>query len=161
MTFDHPSDARVRALWADLADPGLLTPHIGRPHMTFAQVAPEDVEAAGAALADIAHGVHGLRVAIDSLGVFPGEQPVLFLNPVPSGRLLALHRRIHLALQNGGIEHDGPFQRYVPGEWVPHVTLGRLKDETRLGDALAIANGFRLRFELTGVALGSFHSPLR
>jgi len=150
---DVASDARIRRMWSLLEDPELILPNIGRPHITAALVAEDDRETAGEALAGIAGNMQGMRIAFDSLGLFPGEQPVLFLNPVASGGLLALHRRIHDALRLSGIRSLGP--NYDPGQWVPHLTLGRVSDAERLGPALAIANRFRLRFEVTFVALAA------
>lgn len=159
LTFDPPSDARVRGFWTALESTGQLVPNLGRPHMTLAQIPPDSFDVADDALAGVAAGFSRMTIGFDSLGFFPGEQPVLFLNPVASGTLLALHRRIHIALHGAGIAHEGPNGRYAPGEWVPHVTLGRLKHVSGLPDATGIANGFRLRFELTAIALGSLHSP--
>ena len=162
MTFDSASDARIRGFWSSLESQGLVVPNLGRPHLTLAQIAPGDLERAGDALADVSSGVHGTRLAFDSLGIFPGEQPVLFLNPVANAGLLALHRRVHDALRKGGIARDGVHGRYnhhyLPGTWVPHVTLGRLVGAAMLGEAIAIANGFRLRFDVTGVTLAAIRS---
>ncbi|MGC4191887.1 MAG: 2'-5' RNA ligase family protein [Thermomicrobiales bacterium] len=161
MTFDTVSDTRIRQLWSALETPGLIVPNLGRPHLTLALIDEADLGAAGDALADLAAGMHGTTIAVDSIGLFPGEQPVLFLNPVASGVLLALHRRVHAALRNVGIVTDGPGHNYVPGRWVPHVTLGRAIDAAALDPAIRIANRFRLRFEVTGIALMAVRTELQ
>ena len=158
MTFDSSTDARIRRFWSVLEAEGLIVPNLGRPHMTLAQIDPDDLDRAADALAEVAAGVHGTRLLIDSLGLFPGDQPVLFLNPVANGGLLAMHRRVHDALRKSEVAREGSHGHYLPGSWVPHVTLGRLHEASRLGDALAIVNGFRLRFEVTAVALSAMRT---
>lgn len=158
MTFDSTADARIRRLWKVFEDRALILPNTGRPHLTLAQIDPDALDRAAEALADVASGTNGTRLAFDSLGVFSGQQPVLFLNPVASAGLLALHRRVHEALRRSGIAHQGEHGHYTPGNWVPHVTLGRLHHAGRLGEAMTIANGFRLRFEVTGIALSAMRS---
>lgn len=156
LLLDTASDVRIRRMWSMLADPGLIQPNLGRPHITVALVEDDDHETIREALADIGTSVHGMRLAFDSLGVFPGEQPVLFLNPVASGGLLALHRRIHDALRRAGVSSLGP--NYDPGRWVPHLTLGRVPEAGSLGPALAVANRFRLRFDVTLVAIAAMRT---
>jgi 2'-5' RNA ligase len=153
VTFDSSADARIRRFWSALEAEDLIVPNLGRPHITLAQIAPDDLGRAADALAEVAAGVHGTRLMVDSLGLFPGAQPVLFLNPVVNAGLLALHRRVHDALRKVEIAREGTQGHYLPGSWVPHLTLGRLRKASCLGEALMIANGFRLRFEMTGVAL--------
>lgn len=158
MTFDTASDTRIRRLWKAFEDHALILPNVGRPHMTMAQIEVDALEGAAGALAEVASGMHGTRLAFDSIGLFPGEQPVLFLNPVASAGLLALHRRVHDALRKADSTLVAGPGHYLPGNWVPHVTLGRLHAAASLGEAMTIANEFRLRFEVTGIALSALRS---
>ncbi|MGC4106084.1 MAG: 2'-5' RNA ligase family protein [Thermomicrobiales bacterium] len=160
MTFDTASDARIRRYWASLESRNLVIPNLGRPHLTLAQIDPDDHERAGEALADVATGIHGMVIAFDSLGVFPGEQPILFVNPVANAGLLAAHRRVHEALRKAEVGREGSQGHYLPGSWVPHVTLGRVHDASLLGEAVTVASDFRLRFTMTGIALASMRSDV-
>lgn len=61
-----------------------------------------------------------MALQIESVGMFPGEQNVLFLAPVVSEELLALHQRCHAALA----AYDATlWEHYRLSRWVPHVTL--------------------------------------
>lgn len=146
LVFDPASERRVRGFWTALSDRGLIEPNAGRPHLTVGRVSGDILERTGEILADLSENVGGARIAVDSLGVFTGQAPVLFLNPVPNGALLSLHRRVHAALRAGGIETLEQF--HEPTRWAPHVTLGHVYDATQLGEAMTVANQFRLRFEL-------------
>ena len=95
LVFDHASERRVRGFWTELSNHGLIAPNVGRPHLTVGRIAGDDLERTSEILADLSESVGGARIAVDSIGVFTGDSPVLFLNPVPNGALLSLHRRAH------------------------------------------------------------------
>jgi len=66
-------------------------------------------------------GVDGSGV--EGLGAYSlGKQPqgVVFLGVVVTETLLALHRRVHVAL---GAFRESCWAHYLPGAWVPHVSL--------------------------------------
>lgn len=151
LVFDAASERRIRGFWTELSQHGLIALNVGRPHLTVGRVSGDDLERASEILADLSESVGGARIAVDSIGVFTGESPVLFLNPVPNGSLLSLHRRAHAALRKGGVDSLERF--HDPERWVPHVTLGHVHAESQLGEALGVANQFRLRFELTVIAV--------
>jgi len=91
-----------------------------------------------------------------SLGVFHGEEGVLFAAPVPTRDLLALHAAWHERLDGPSGEED-----YRPDGWMPHVTLTTgLRGEER-ARALAIAQaGLPIRGAFEGVAVLRFHPEL-
>jgi 2'-5' RNA ligase len=119
---DPRTDAVVRRLWRRLESAGvptLLSHTHGRhvPHLTYAALRDGSV-------ADV----------VELLGALPEQPPLLlhldamgtfrrsrcWLAPAVTGTLVARQEAVVDALQRGGIELH---RHYLPGTWVPHVTL--------------------------------------
>ena len=103
-----------------------------RPHVTFAVA--EVVGEAGLRAAERAGGGR-LELAMDLLGVFGGDQGVLFLGVTPTQALVAAHAAVHAALPGDG---GGPYGHFRPGVWVPHCTLAAGLDGGALGRAVSV-----------------------
>jgi 2'-5' RNA ligase len=71
-------------------------------------------------LARFAEAVQPITVRLANIGIFAGARSVLFLSPVVTEQLLALHHRFHDAF---GAFAGSCWEHYRPGRWVPHVTL--------------------------------------
>lgn len=90
------------------------------PHISLAIYDDLHVDAFLPRLAAFAGEVRPIPVPLASLGIFPGAASVIFVAPVVSDGLLALHRHYHKAFA----DHDAAaWGHYRPGFWVPHVTL--------------------------------------
>jgi 2'-5' RNA ligase len=106
-------------------------------HVTFAvadrvgEAAVRAAEAAGAT--GRSGGGGGLEVTLDAMGVFCGDQGVLFLGVTPTTELVAAHGAVHAALDGDG---GGPHGHFRPGVWVPHCTLAAGLDGPALGRAV-------------------------
>jgi hypothetical protein len=81
-----------------------------------------------------------------SVGIFLGERSVLFLAPVVTEPLLALHRRVDEHIQGLALPM---FELYRPGRWVPHCTLAMDLAPPELEVALRIAAAFPLPLTAT------------
>ncbi len=136
LTFDPPTDERVRHMWEALRAAGLPTlarhtGHTNRPHVTLDsrdQVAPE----AEAGLAAVAARLP-LDVRIGTLLLFHAKRRwVLARHVVVDQPLLELHAHVAEVLGDGG----SPLT--VPGRWVPHLTLARGLSDEQLPQALAV-----------------------
>jgi 2'-5' RNA ligase len=99
-------------------------PHgVAEPHVSLAVYDERDAvdpDKLVAALDRLAPRHAPTPVTFASAGVFPTEERVLFLAPVVTPQLLALHHAYHsLAAELR------PWCRphYLPGNWVPHCTL--------------------------------------
>jgi 2'-5' RNA ligase len=136
LTFDRPTDERVRAEWDALRDAGLpsLARHTGasnRPHLTLDSRDEVGAEAEEA-LADVAERLP-LEVRVGTLLLFHARRRwVLARHVVVDAPLLALHQHVHAVLGPGG----SPVT--APGRWVPHLTLARGVPDDLLGAALAV-----------------------
>ena len=98
--LDPTTEATVWGLRRALAAAGLptLAGTRERPHLSLVRFDPADPAwpaAAGRALAALAAGEAPLDVVFPCLGVFTHPAAFVFLAPVVSEALLALHRRVH------------------------------------------------------------------
>jgi 2'-5' RNA ligase len=81
-----------------------------------------------------AEPVEPIPIRLASIGVFPGARSVLYLGPVVTEELLALHRRYHGALAGFA---QSCWEHYRPARWVPHVTLAVEVEPESLGEVFA------------------------
>ncbi len=94
-----------------------------------------------------------LPVTLACLGVFPGDEGIVFYGVTVTTGLLLLHRRFHAAFTPQASDWS-PF--YEPGVWVPHCTLAYGLMPERLPEALALLQSQllpSLSGLLTGIAL--------
>lgn len=136
LTFDRPTDERVRAEWELLRDAGLpsLARHTGptnRPHLTL-DSREELAAGAEAGLVAVADRLP-LPLRIGTLLLFHAKQRwVLARHVVVDRALLELHEDVASRLGPGG----SPLT--APGRWVPHVSLARGLRDDQLPEALAL-----------------------
>ncbi|UGT60816.1 2'-5' RNA ligase family protein [Nocardia asteroides] len=136
LLLDAAAESAVRAQWRALAAAGLPSQaaHTGasnRPHVTAA-VAAELAPEAEAALCELEF--EPFPITLGSPVVFGRGRFVLVRLVIPTRALLALHRRIHVAV--GGAP-DIP-ENSEPDAWTPHVTLARRLPPERLGAAIEL-----------------------
>ncbi len=95
---------------------------------------------------------HRPPLSIESLGIFPGEQSLVFLAPIVSPGLLDLHREVHQLLQGAGAF---PAPYYLPGHWTPHCALATRVPPHLVSQVVAIGRGIsfplHIRIEEIGV----------
>lgn len=144
--FDAKAASSVVAMWRSLASRGVSDDAIRLgypPHLTLA-VFPDSADPVRllAAARDGAAEWTRLPITLASLGLFPGAPTAMFLAPVVTPALLALHAAL---LTAPGTETVDP--HYRPGYWVPHVTLAKDLSEA----AMAVAALDPLRLPLAGV----------
>jgi 2'-5' RNA ligase len=71
-------------------------------------------------LALIARETAPFNIRTAGLGMFTGENPVVYINIVKDSQLLELHQHIWLETQSMG---SGISPLYAPDQWMPHITL--------------------------------------
>ncbi|MEZ4673270.1 MAG: 2'-5' RNA ligase family protein [Caldilineaceae bacterium] len=124
LDFDAESAAAITALTATIYDTcgGLHLTGIGhRPHLSLAvfdSIVPARLESI---LQHLAQTTAPFVVQVAAVGTFPGPQGVVFLAPVVSATLLAVHTSFHDQLATAGL---AAHSYYRPGNWVPHCTVG-------------------------------------
>ena len=133
--FEDNADRVIHKWVHELVDLGLDDRLINidmKPHLTLAEFDFADLSKVEKLLADFAASNAPIDIKFSSLGVFPGELGVLFLNPVVSEQLVSFHRRLNSKLGKC-CEDFSPL--YSEENWVPHCTLGLDYDELQMGKA--------------------------
>lgn len=136
-----------------------LTAIGAHPHLSltvFAHLEPTSIDAL---LVEFAATTPPLPVTFAAVGIFPTKQGVVYLAPVVTVDLLTLHARFHHLLKRLALPGNS---YYLPGNWMPHCTVGLDLPLDKLGQAVMLchhADVFRA-VTLTTVRLIEFH-PVR
>lgn len=120
--FDPAGERPLRRLIDRLPAHGIQSrrPTAARPHVSLAVFDQVDVEQLSETLGEFARECRPLCLHLGSIGVFAGGEGVVFLAPVVTVELLALHGALHrLASVVAGARRE----HYLPGRWVPHCTV--------------------------------------
>lgn len=138
LRFDHALSARIVQVQRALAQRGLrLMPQAAAaPHVSLAVYDERGLDPAPlAAMTErFAAKNEPLPISFASLGVFPGEERVLFLAPAPSRALLDVHAAWHALVADLA---GNCWSYYRPGHWVPHCTLCTALPASDLARAIA------------------------
>ena len=102
------------------ATDSLLSRMHALPHVSLAVFEEVDIGKLVSVVETFAASTPPFSLRFGSLGLFPGEENVVFLAAIVTKELLALHEKLHSALSDAGIESDPD---YRPGSWVPHCTI--------------------------------------
>lgn len=127
--LDEEHTARVEALWEELHKScGLtcvqMTPV---PHFSWHIAEKYDFKQLEEKLALITRQTHPFTIRTAGLGVFMGENPVVYIQIVKDYQLLELHQHIWEETQPMG---SGVNSLYAPDQWMPHITLAN-RDVTK------------------------------
>lgn len=139
LVLDDGAEAAVRGEWAALAGAQLSSMGANgsasnRPHVTLLARPEVPVDALAAAGLDDALPLPLLLGPPMLFGA--GDRRVLVRAIAPSGALLALQARVREA---AGAHDDA--DAFLPGSWMPHVTLARRLRVDDLPSALALLGG--------------------
>jgi 2'-5' RNA ligase len=143
MFFDDHADAAVRKIWDLLAAHGLpslatRTHRRHRPHVSLT-VTESMADADLAALRSVLTNRHP-ALHLHVLGMFPGDEGVLFLAPTVTADLLTFHTQVHAVLADQPIQH---WPYYLPGNWVPHCTLAQGLDRDGRATAIRLLHDYQ------------------
>lgn len=122
--YDDASEQAVREVWDGLGTaighPSLS--ELGaRPHISLA-VYDNGLDTAGFSerLLEFAQTIDPFDFRLSSVGTFPGPEGVVFLAPVVTSRLLAVHARFHEVFSK---HESSGMAYYLQDNWVPHCTV--------------------------------------
>jgi 2'-5' RNA ligase len=153
--LDEPWRERVEEIWAELKAVFQLAAIATstEPHFTYHAADGYDRAPIDAQLARLASTTPRFEVETHGLGVFHGEETVLFLHVTPAPALRAVHAAVWSAAE--GIAADvRPV--YAAETWVPHITLaiGDLRQE-QLPDIMTLLarREYRWRMPATNLCL--------
>ncbi|MDB5233602.1 MAG: hypothetical protein JWR44_595 [Hymenobacter sp.] len=123
------------------------------PHLTYQLAGVKKLSALKAALAEVAATTAPFAVHTTGLGVFPGEQPVIYIPVLRTDALNALHRRILAATAPLCLRTD---KFSGPDCWLPHISLA-LHDTTPalVGPVLTYLNQetYNLKINIDNLAI--------
>jgi len=162
LLLDEATERAVRADWDALADRGLssLAAHVApsnRPHVSLYS---------GTTL-DRAIALHGAAVEIPfGIRLGPpilfgaGPRRVLARSVVPSAALLGLHAAVVDQVRARGADvDDDDDAAFLPGNWIPHVTIARRVQVSSLEVALGLL-GPEVEGTVVGIRLWDSESRL-
>lgn len=126
-----------------------------RPHVTLAICDDADEARMCEIVEELSHEIPAHPVAFSSMGIFPGEQTVLFLAPVISEELLGAHRSVHERLPDFT---QTPWKLYTPNRWVAHASLALKLPHDGLRKAVdtIMENVFPITGEMVELGVGEF-----
>ena len=123
------------------------------PHLTYQLAGIEKLDTLKNVLDKLASTTPRFTAHSTGLGVFPGQQPVIYIPVLRSDRLNALHRHLLRAIAPLCSQTD---KFSSPDLWLPHISLA-LHDTTPelLGPVLMYLNEetYNLTFEIENVAI--------
>lgn len=120
--LDDPHREMVDSIWGELKAVFGLQGVIGstRPHFTYHVAEAYDADTISDALRGVARATVPFAIETHGLGVFRGDETVLYLHVSPSPALMAVHQRVWDAVAS--IAADAK-PVYAVETWVPHITL--------------------------------------
>jgi len=123
LLLDAPAERAVRAVWRRLEELGvgsLLSHTHGRhvPHLSFASLRSYALEEVASALTQLPSPAMNAPLHFDGLGLFRRSR--CWLLPAVTGELLERQASVVRAVVGTGADLH---KHYVPGSWLPHLTL--------------------------------------
>jgi 2'-5' RNA ligase len=154
--LDDVHTARVEALWDELNQScGLTCIQMSPfPHFSWHIAEQYTLSHLEDKIALIAQHTAPFTIRTAGLGVFTGENPVVYIQIVKDHHLLNLHQHIWEETQALGA---GISPLYAPSQWMPHITLAnRDVTENNLPCIFSILGGrtFTWEIEVNCFALG-------
>lgn len=158
LTLDPVSTEAVRTLWHALTERGVnpTLPQLNaQPHISLAVYETLDPAAMGDELAAFAGELAPIDTVFSAVGTFPTNEGVVYLAPVVTAELLAIHARFHARMEQLGLRSNA---YYRPGHWVPHCTIALEIPPADIPTAIALARASNVfgPISLTAVELIEF-----
>lgn len=133
--FDDDASKKINKWTYDLVDLGLDRRYINigmKPHLTLAEFNQTDLGSTEKLLQEYAAKKSSISLNFSSLGIFPTEQGVLFLNPSVSSDLTIMHQELNELLSDCCSDFS---PLYNEENWVAHCTLGLDYNEEQMHQA--------------------------
>lgn len=122
--LDQESTDFVRGLWAAIANefgPGASPPGFV-PHVSLHVAEDYKLEETEARVRSLALSIPPLETVTTGVGVFTGDEHIVYLPVVRTPRLTVLQRAV---VAEAAVFATQPIDVFDPDRWVPHITLGR------------------------------------
>ena len=96
--------------------------HTPIPHFSYHVAEQYDLAGIEKIVAKLASEITPFEVKTTGLGIFTGDDPVLFVPVVRTAALEQIHERVWQAINDEDVV-TGAFSYYELPQWVPHITL--------------------------------------
>ncbi len=123
------------------------------PHFSWQSAEEYNQDRAEEIVRELAMRIAPFTVQANSLGIFPGQSPVLYLGLAKSRKLLEIHEMIWRAVEPEALR---PNAHYRPDNWIPHITLA-YRDVNPVNLACAVEE---LAFQPVGLEVQVDHLAL-
>lgn len=158
LLLDARAAERVRGVWEALRAAGVSSTMIdvgSKPHVTLAVYQDLELEPFETQVTAFFAGETSIDVPLSGIGLFPGQEGVIYCSPVVTPELLGLHQRFHKRFDYLA---EGAWAYYRPGSWVPHCTLAlHVSAERRAqGIDIVLDRGLPTRTRLGAVCVVEF-----
>ena len=152
--FDAEMEKNIFSFRQSIYDLG-VNPVLGsmgdKPHISLTVIKHADPKHLAALCEDFAKTIQPFSTRLDAVGVFPTASNVLFLTPVPTLKLLEVHRDFHQILAK---EKFISTDYYLPGRWIPHCTIEFELSEEQLKLAVNLSKRYFSPIQGTFASLG-------
>jgi len=152
--LDARASEPIRQIIRELAEKDIAPYMYSRsvpPHVTLAIYDDMDCRTCEEKIAKLASQTATIALDFSFLGFFHTENPVIFLGPTPTRRLISIHRQVHKLLVENGTQ---PWELYQPGNWVPHCSLAVDFPPENTEPAAAICRQIALPLSIQVTSLG-------
>lgn len=153
--LDTPHHELIAAIWDELRQQFKIAElyETPIPHISYHVAYNYEADALAQILSDCAQIWAPFAITTAGLGLFTGDQPVLYIPVVRTDQLAAFRDDLSLRLQSIARK---PVSHYQSENWVPHITLtlGHLEEES-LGAIVAhlCRRSFRWSIPINNVAV--------
>jgi 2'-5' RNA ligase len=133
--FDVDTTNRIASFQQTLADSGIsdYAAWLGYPpHITLARLDGAQPETLIPAATRVLTQLRTVKIGLGALALFGGNEPVVWIAPVPNLALLDAHRQLCIDLEPLSVH-----EHYRPLSWMPHVTLAAGLDRNKAVAAIS------------------------
>ncbi len=133
LNFDKNSEKTIKNIFYILKQKSLslyMHESKNKPHIGLAIFNSYDERILDHELENFAKSLEPFSIEFQSIGIFPGNSPTVFLAPVFNETIRHLHEKLYEQINNC---IKGKFKHYTPNNWIPHCTVGLNFDSSNLG----------------------------
>ncbi|MFX0023964.1 MAG: 2'-5' RNA ligase family protein [Candidatus Hermodarchaeota archaeon] len=134
LSFDDESSYSIQQIFKKFKDKKIGAMHYDpkyKPHITLSIYENINTKSAKERLTLFSIENKTLKIQVSSIGYFPVEKSVIFLNPKASNELLSIQQKIFSLFK----DFEGETS---PLTWVPHCTLGIYLQKEDFAEAIEI-----------------------
>lgn len=120
--LDEATNEKIEAIWEDFQR-GLGVHGVSQtpiPHVSYHVASKYNLSRLEENLDLLVQQITSFSIRTNGLGVFTGEQPVLYIPVIRENEFASVQRRMYEIANK--LTRDGN-DYYIPGNWTPHITL--------------------------------------